>query len=229
MIKFSERVLAVALGGALLLPALDSTGALDEPMRPLLEGVEFLVAEHGSTGVPSDPRTVADRSLAIRTRELIRRSGGPGDSLPAIEELIPQVSLARDAAMRQGVPVSLVLAVIHSESRFEEAAVSPMGAIGLMQVQPATARAVAKQEGLPSPHRAELMDSRVNIEIGVALLKNLHEQYGSWERALAVYNAGPAAMASEDVRVAVGAYVRRVERQAQFLTVRPPAHTPAEA
>ena len=70
------------------------------------------------------------------------------------------------------------------------------------------------------------MEAETNIEIGVALLRHLKDEYGSWDRALAVYNAGPAGIAGGGIRADVGAYVRGVNRSTKFLSA-PPA--PGEA
>ena len=77
------------------------------------------------------------------------------------------------------------------ESRFNTYAVSPVGAIGLMQVMPKTGAEVATQEGIiwPGPH--VLFDPLVNVRIGVAYLKHLTDRYGDVSAALAAYNWGP--------------------------------------
>lgn len=221
MTRTCERILAMALGGALLLLPLLAGGYLDSVMAPFLDEVELVVETHGEEAVEADPRIVADRRLAQRTRDLMLRYA---DTAPPAAELLPHVSLAREASMRQGVPVSIVLAVIYQESRFRQEAVSPMGAVGLMQVMPATARAIAGLEGIEPFETDGLLDARTNIEIGVALLRHLHERYGSWELALAVYNAGPRILAQIGERDDVARYVRRVTRGAELLST-PPAET----
>jgi soluble lytic murein transglycosylase-like protein len=221
----TDRMLGIALGGALMLPALHGAHLLDRPLDEATGVVVDYVSQTGLEAVPADPGMVADRQLAARARALMVRSGEPA---PPLGEILSNVSLARDAALRHGVPVSLVLAVIHHESRFHQEAVSPMGAVGLMQVQPATARAVARDYGLPTPRRGDLMDPETNIELGVALLRTLHEDYGTWDRALAVYNAGPAGLAAGSIRADVGPYVRGIERGVRFLS-KPVPEPPANA
>ncbi len=218
-----ERILALTLGGMLLVPPMLSQGYFLDPLSEASDRVAEMLTPTAGDAVPAEPRIVADRELANRARALLERSG---EIPPPAAELLPSISYARDAAVRHGVPVSIVLAVIHHESRFQERAVSPMGAVGLMQVQPATARAVARDQGLPAPRRADLMEPETNIEIGVALLRALKDEYGSWDRALAVYNAGPAGIAGGGIRADVGPYVRGVKRGAKFLSS-PPA--PGEA
>lgn len=93
--------------------------------------------------------------------------------------------LIRDAAADAGVPAAIVKAVIHAESAFNVAAVSRAGALGLMQLMPATAREL----GVLDPLRAEQ-----NVHGGARYLRHLHDRFGSWTNTLAAYNAGPTAV-----------------------------------
>jgi Transglycosylase SLT domain len=90
------------------------------------------------------------------------------------------------AAERHEVDALLVAAVVETESRFVPTAVSPRGAVGLMQVQPATAEMYGVRD---------LKDPRVNVDVGSRYLRQLLRDYdGNLELALAAYNAGPAAV-----------------------------------
>jgi soluble lytic murein transglycosylase len=89
---------------------------------------------------------------------------------------------------------ALILATIRQESAFETDAVSRAGARGLMQLIPPTARAVAKQLGLPSDNieKRLLDDPSLNLRLGRAYLASLIDDYdGSYLLAIAAYNAGP--------------------------------------
>ena len=97
---------------------------------------------------------------------------------------------------RAGLAVDLVLAVILVESSGNAFAVSKAGAIGLMQLRPATAEAVAAEIGLPWTGPALLFDPLANVQLGVAYLRQLIERYGDVETALAAYNWGPTHIAS---------------------------------
>jgi soluble lytic murein transglycosylase-like protein len=99
---------------------------------------------------------------------------------PRLDPIIEKV------AKEQGVDASLVRAVIQVESGFEPKARSSAGAVGLMQVMPATAR----QYGVTG---RRLYDPRANIEAGIKHLKSLLDHL-PLHLALAAYNAGEGAV-----------------------------------
>ncbi len=94
-------------------------------------------------------------------------------------------------ARRNALEPSLVLAVMHVESRFYNFAVSPVGAIGLMQVMPATGADLAARLGVDWVGPQTLFDPTTNVRLGVAYLRELADRYGSLSTALAAYNWGP--------------------------------------
>jgi soluble lytic murein transglycosylase-like protein len=108
-------------------------------------------------------------------------------SNPVFEPLI------RQHASRQGVLPDLVRAVIQVESAFNPRAVSPKGAMGLMQLMPAT----AARFGVTDP-----FNPAENIRAGVMYLRQLLDRYGNNEQlALAAYNAGPGAVDKYGTRI----------------------------
>lgn len=93
--------------------------------------------------------------------------------------------LLRDAANRSGLPPAFVESVAKVESALRADAVSPKGAQGVMQLMPATARALD----------ADPADTAQNIDAGVRLLRDLLVRYdGDVVKALSAYNAGPDAV-----------------------------------
>lgn len=94
-------------------------------------------------------------------------------------------TLLRDAASRSGLPSAFVESVAQVESALRPDAVSPKGAMGVMQLMPATARALD----------ADPADPAQNIDAGVRLLRDLLVRYdGDVVKALAAYNAGEGAV-----------------------------------
>lgn len=98
------------------------------------------------------------------------------------------VDLVREAARRYGLPATFLGSVAKAESGFRADAVSPKGAVGIMQLMPATARALG----------VDPADPRQNVEAGTRYLSELLLKYKDdpWQvrKALAAYNAGPGAV-----------------------------------
>ncbi len=105
---------------------------------------------------------------------------------------------------RHGLELELVLGLIRVESAFNAFARSDKGALGLMQVMPATGEVVARELGLAWRGPRTLLDPESNVRIGTAYLAQLRRRFGSVDRALAAYNWGPGAI---DRRLADGAPV----------------------
>lgn len=85
----------------------------------------------------------------------------------------------------------LVLAVIKVESNFKPKAVSNMGAVGLMQLMPSTAKYIANKYEFRFTGRNSLFDPATNVRLGVAYLSLLDQRYNNMEHALWAYNYGP--------------------------------------
>ena len=113
------------------------------------------------------------------------------NALPASEtpsaEVSPQELLTR-AAIHAGLPPAIVHSVAKAESGYKVDAVSPKGAVGLMQLMPGTAAALNAD-----PH-----DPEQNVEAGARYLRDLLIKYANdphqGTKALAAYNAGPGAV-----------------------------------
>ncbi|WP_421699816.1 lytic transglycosylase domain-containing protein [Ancylobacter sp.] len=93
-----------------------------------------------------------------------------------------------EAAQRFELPANWIRAVLRAESSADPRAVSPAGAMGLMQIMPATWDELRVHYGLG----ADPFDPRDNILAGAAYLRQLHDRYGSIRAMVAAYNAGPA-------------------------------------
>ena len=87
---------------------------------------------------------------------------------------------------------AMVAAVVRWESGFRSDAVSPRGAIGLMQILPETGRWIAEQLGMLPFAVEQLYDPRINLQFGAWYLRTLLDRFGHLEDALAAYNAGPS-------------------------------------
>lgn len=115
---------------------------------------------------------------------------GPGADRGEVASLIDRT------AKQLGVEVALVHAVVAAESAYNPHAVSHAGAVGLMQIMPAT----AADYGVTSPET--LFDPGINIKTGVRHLKRLLDKYGNdYGRAIMAYNAGEGVVDRTDSNV----------------------------
>lgn len=122
--------------------------------------------------------------LGTQARELIR-------------DLYPKhyVGLLRDHGKRQRVDPGLLVAVARRESGFNPRAVSSVGAVGLLQLMPATAASLLKEDGDRLKTPQVLMDEELNAKLGSRYLGRMLRAFsGREEYALAAYNAGPGAV-----------------------------------
>ena len=110
---------------------------------------------------------------------------------PEVKALVP---VLREAAAAHGVDEELLKAVIAVESGFNAKAVSPRGALGLMQIMPVTADRYATPDELKKPAAVRLLDARTNVHTGARMLADLMRRYGGIDVALAAWNAGEQAV-----------------------------------
>jgi len=160
--KLARAVLLALLAGGLLAlgaPALGGSG--------LYRYVDERGVVHFSN-VPNDRRYTPIRSLP----QLATRS-----SADYVAPVVSYDDLIARVSKRHQVPPALVKAVIHAESAFDPHAVSPKGAMGLMQLM---------------VHESFRADT--NVQYGTRYLLALHDRYGSRTHTLAAYNAGPSAV-----------------------------------
>ncbi|MBU1395568.1 MAG: transglycosylase SLT domain-containing protein [Gammaproteobacteria bacterium] len=106
--------------------------------------------------------------------------------------LAPYRELAQKAARENELDEAWVFGLMRQESRFVNVARSSVGASGLMQIMPATARWIAKRLGIKRFHPREMQDPAKNIQFGAYYLKHVQTSLdGSPVLATAAYNAGP--------------------------------------
>ena len=103
--------------------------------------------------------------------------------------------LLKDAAQTHGVDYELLQALIATESGFDTFAVSPKGAVGLMQLMPPTAERYGVKADKQTPIEKKLTDPKTNIKAGTSYLRDLIKMFpGQLELAVAAYNAGEGAV-----------------------------------
>ncbi|MCL4813376.1 MAG: lytic transglycosylase domain-containing protein [Vicinamibacteraceae bacterium] len=178
---------------AQIFAARDANGVLILSDTPVAEGMEVY--------------KVAERAQVATTRPVVAARASRYDDL--IDHY----------ASRHGVRPDLVRAVIQVESAFNPYARSHKGAMGLMQLMPATARDL----GVTDPYDAE-----ENIAGGVTYLRSLLDRFsGNEELALAAYNAGPGAVERYGQRIPpyreTRDYVRKIRRRTGQLEQAPVA------
>ena len=127
-------------------------------------------------------------------------------------------AIVRAHSRHYGLDPALLAAVIYQESKFDAGAHSGSGAVGLMQLRPATAKGIAIRTGGSAFRVTDLTDPEINIRYGCWYLRNLFRKYGSERLVLADYNAGQGnvdrwlASGRADIPFSeTRAYVERVE------------------
>lgn len=204
---FYGQLAAAALGRpqALPKPSLSSAKAAQGSVAELLKAADYFA----QAGLRSEAS-----SFLIRIANIAK---GPDDYLLAAQKASKlhldhiAIRVAQEAEKKniilpdQAYPLvdnylrgindvewALVHALIRQESRFDDQAVSPAGARGLMQVMPGTAKEVARKSGLA--HQTEWLTARPdhNIKLGTKYIAQMVDRYnGNYALALAAYNAGP--------------------------------------
>lgn len=143
----------------------------DEKQIPLFSQILFFLGDY-----PTSVRTIARFPKRIDYLELLY----PRVYRDAVER----------ATKRFGVESALIYAIMREESRFDREAISPAGALGLMQLMPATGKREGQKIGISVRNDSELFDPEKNIMIGTAYLRNLLSEFQNLAFAVAAYNAG---------------------------------------
>ncbi len=130
--------------------------------------------------VPSKPTKPVRTMLFLLTLAAITQ---PVEAQPAPSDYAAYIE---DAAQKSGLPTQLISVVVGAESAGNPGAVSPKGAMGLMQLMPATWQTLRRQFNLGD----DPFDPHDNIVAGALYLRALFDAYGQ-DGFLAAYNAGP--------------------------------------
>ena len=123
------------------------------------------------------PPRSAPHEVEVWTARLAKRPrpARAGPLVPGLKEIFRE----------EGVPPALVW-LAEVESSFNPKARSPVGAVGLFQLMPATARSL----GVATEPADERLDPAKNARAAARYLRGLHDRFGSWDLALAAYNGG---------------------------------------
>ncbi len=192
-----SRAVALVLAGVLA----GATGpVLASPSRGAASGAEMSAAleshlppvelepwceapGRGVAGWPAQasPALIRDMISARLAEEGVPRPRRVGETLVA-------------TARKHDLDPLLIVALIEVESGYQSRARSAAGALGLLQVRPATAKEVAAERGLAWRGSAQLLEPETNVRLGTLYLAELLDQFDDLEHALAAYNRGPAAI-----------------------------------
>jgi soluble lytic murein transglycosylase-like protein len=177
-----------------------------------------------------------DTSEGVKTPRPVQVPSGSASKLIAFFDISPGYKQVKhhlkEAAKEHGIEYELLQALIATESGFDATAVSPKGAIGLMQVMPATAERYGVAADSKNPLARKLTDPRINIRAGTRYLRDLLRMFpGQVELALAAYNAGEGAVQRAGNRIPnyreTQNYVKTVMQL--YAMLKPPAMGPLAA
>lgn len=153
--------------------------ALARPMPPVSAQYLRLATEPESAPAKAEPKTLDD---AAEATELAAEYREKGYRVP--DTLAEQIV---DAAAESGIAPDVAFGLVATESGFKRTARSHVGAVGLAQLMPATARWLE-----PGTTRKDLEDPETNLRLGFRYLRDLVEKYdGNTALALTAYNRGP--------------------------------------
>lgn len=157
------------------------------------EAAIFLIRLGKNAKTPADyflaaelAKDLGQRHIMIKLAQEAQKETGASFNTLLYPTLVSELRHVRDAEW------ALVNALIRQESRFDQYAVSPAGARGLMQIMPATARGVASKSGIR--HQTNWLTSRPshNISLGSRYITQMLDRFdGNYAMAAAAYNAGP--------------------------------------
>ena len=165
--------------------------------RPVVQAV--LVISAAVQVVAAKQEAAPDVDLAMRLNPVVVTRAEQAEQDVSLEEIAAEyaakgydlsLSLAEEiheAAADNGIDPEVAFGLVRAESSFRNAATSTVGAVGLTQLMPSTARWLE-----PGVTRSELRDPETNLRIGFKYLRQLIDKYeGDVDLALVAYNRGP--------------------------------------
>jgi Transglycosylase SLT domain len=158
--------------GAILLASSSAAIADSRPQKAANRAIEAVVTPDGQV-VAVDP-------TVERLNEGTSEKAGSPCGAPINMDGATARALVEKIAKEESFYPEFVLAIAHGESQFDPNALSPKGAIGLMQLEPATAQ----------HYRVNICDPADNVRGGIRFLRDLHARYRNPLFILAAYNAG---------------------------------------
>lgn len=189
---------------------------------------------------PSINAPLAKKSPAVASRPAAQKpsparptptSRGPRQTIPPLPTAegpsYPYYKQIQAVAKKYKVAPELIAGIVRIESNFDRYCVSPVGAVGLMQLMPSTARGVARSMGLA---HYDLYDPETNLELGTRYMTILLKQFdGHIPTALSYYNAGRRGIVSRGVyrnrryiRIVMDNYWDYVRNQPETVASRKP-------
>ena len=173
-----------------------SNDKLDERYELFFKGGESFSTDK-TDGLPNLP--AAKKPVTANPYALPPGSANAPTKLLAYFDVSPKYKavkhLLKDAAATHGMDYELLQALIATESGFDTLAVSPKGAVGLMQLMPPTAERYGVKADKQTPIEIKLTDPKTNIKAGASYLRDLIKMFpGQLELAVAAYNAGEGAV-----------------------------------
>jgi len=110
----------------------------------------------------------------------------------------------------------IIMTIVHHESRFNHMAVSKTGAIGLMQIQPTTAKYVMQKTNQEWLGAEELYKPHYNIRVGITYLKYLQSKFSNMHDVFLAYNCGPTKVKQNKIPHTAMRYANSIRRFISF-------------
>ena len=205
--KRAAGAFVVLLLGMLALPAvadvwgyIDAKGVAHFSTEKLDERYELFFKGGESFSVEKSDKLMSGQGRAgIGSYQVPAGSAHAPTKLLAYFDVSPNYKavkhLLKDASQTHGIDYELLQALIATESGFDTFAVSPKGAVGLMQLMPPTAERYGVKADKKTPIEKKLTDPKTNIRAGTSYLRDLIKMFpGQLELAVAAYNAGEGAV-----------------------------------